>query len=69
MVKLIKSLSHNEVNAQITTALKEQQADFNAQIKGLFNTIILLTKRIDMLERKPDPASRKIVPRFKNTEY
>ncbi len=47
-----KSLSQQMLNVKIAEALEDQKADFNAQIKGIFNLIVFLNGRIEKLENE-----------------
>ena len=47
---LKSSLTQDQVTVKLSEALEDQRADFNAQIKGMFNLIALLNKRIERLE-------------------
>ena len=51
VVGLKSSLSREDaVSVTLAEALEDQRNDFNAQIKGMFNLIVLLNKRIEKLE-------------------
>ena len=76
MVNLkLRNSSKNAVDNEyiqelINEALRDQQANFNAQVRGLFNIIMIMNKQIEALERKSDkkiPAGtgRKLTPKIK----
>lgn len=47
-----KFLNEVKVSKLIEVALEDQKNDFHAQIRGLFNIITHLSKRIESLENK-----------------
>jgi len=55
-----RSISQDQVTVKLSEALEDQRADFNAQIKGMFNLIVLLNKRIERLEEERSAKSRPV---------
>ncbi len=57
---LKSSLTQDQVTSKLSEALQDQRADFNAQIKGMFNLIALLNKRIERLEEERSAKSLRV---------